>query len=336
MAVLDAHRGTIRRALSLLAGSRSAAHEPDPRRDGPRIVVIGNCQARGVARALSVLAPSARVELVAMGRLGKDWRTVQAFADGLQACDHVFSQPIPAGYFPDGGSEELVGLLPQARIFPAIVFAAFHPDLVYVGDLGAAGSRLVPSPLHTYHSAMVLFGHLRGLEPARIAALFREEVFAALGYLDVWPVAADDLAAAGRSVGFDLAPEFLRWSRRGAFMHAINHPKLFVLADIAARLAREVGLTPAEVAVEAYLGDDLLDDAIWPIYPPIAAIYGLPGSYLFKRRGKAGEPPSLLGLEGFVAESLAIYRDTGPDQLRSHRTDHWDGQPEIRALFDAA
>lgn len=334
MTFFEAGRRAMREGLARLGrGTEPAA----PGRDGPRIAVIGNCQARGIARSLDILAPTARVDLIPMGRLGKDQRSLKAFADRLREHDHVFSQPFPAGFFPDGGTEELAGLLPRLRLFPAVVFPAFHPDLVYVGDLASmADSRLVPSPLHTYHSAIALFGHLRGLSPERIVALFREEVFSTLGYLITWPLAADDLVASSRAIGFDLALELTRWSRRGAFMHSINHPKLFVLADIAARLLREAGIVPACVPVEAYLVDDLLDDAIWPIYPPVAELYGLRGSYVFKRRGKPGAAPSILDLEGFVAESLAIYRKTPRERLTCHRVEHWAGVPEVRALFGAA
>nr|WP_183503527.1 WcbI family polysaccharide biosynthesis putative acetyltransferase [Methylobacterium brachythecii] len=308
-----------------------------PYRGGPRIAVIGNCQARGVARSLEVLLPEAAVTLVPTGQISRRARTLRAFADGLARYDHVFSQPIAAGHFPDGGLAELLSLLPRARLFPPIVFAAFHPDMVYVGDLSAGGAAgLVPSPLHTYHSAITLFGYLRGLSEERILRLFRDDVLARLGFLDGWDLAADDLVETSRSIGFDLAPDLLRWSRRGAFMHGINHPKLFVMADIALRLATEAGLDPAPLPVEAYLADDLLGEVIWPVYPAVAEAYGLKGSYVFKRRAMPKAPPSVLDLAGLVRESLALYRTMPRARLTCQRTEHWSRSPETCALFDAA
>lgn len=316
---------------------RRAGTTPAIERNGPRIAVIGNCQARVVAQAMRVLAPRAAVTLVPMGRLGKDHATLADLARSLDRYDHVFSQNFGRGFFRDGGAEELAAALPRARLFPAIVFPAFHPDAIYVGDLGTmASARLVPSPLHTYHSAIVLFGFLRGLDAARIVGLFRQEVFARLGYLDLWAPAAEDLLASSRAVGFDLAADLVRWSRAGIFMHTINHPKLFVLGDIAARLLREARLAPLPLPIESYVADELLDDVIWPIYEPVADLYGVAGSYLFKRRSKRGEPPALLDLETFVAESLALYARLPAERLRSHRTEHWAGNPAIAALFDAA
>nr|WP_232630700.1 WcbI family polysaccharide biosynthesis putative acetyltransferase [Methylobacterium sp. Leaf118] len=301
---------------------------------GPRIAVIGNCQARGVAEALRILAPGARVRLIPMAELGRRDRSLDAFAAGLAACDHVFSQPFPTGFFPDGGAEQLLARLPRARLFPAIVFTAFHPDAVYVGDLGSlARTRLVPSPLGTYHSAIALYGYLRGLSAAATLALYREEVFARLGYLTAWDEAAADLIGSSRAIGFDLSAELLRWSRTGLFMHNINHPRLAVLGDLAARLLREAGIAARAVAVEAYAPDSLLDDPIWPVYPAVATLYGVPGSTVFKRRQRGAAPPATLGLDTFVQESFALYRRQRRETLTCHRVTHWGNVPEIREMF---
>lgn len=298
--------------------------------------MIGNCQAKGVAEALRILLPGARVRLIPMSTLGRRAGGLDAFAATLGDCDHVFCQPFPAGFFPEGGSEALRARLPRMRLFPAIVFTAFHPDAVYVGDLASvARVRLVPSPLGTYHSAITLFGFLQGLPRERIVGLFREEVFSRLGYLDAWELAAADLIASSRAIGFDLSGELLRWSRGGLFMHNINHPRLSVLGDIAARLLREAGLAPRSVAVEAYAPDALLDDPIWPVYPPVATLYGVAGSTVFKRRQRRGAAPETLSLNAFVAESLAIYRDQPRESLTCHRVEHWRGLPDVRALFES-
>lgn len=335
MSVLQTGRQALRGALARLpwrAAARDVSH-----RGGPRIAVIGNCQARGVARSLEVLLPESAVTLVPTGQLARRARTMRDFAEGLAGYDHVFSQPIAEGHFPDGGSAELLELLPRARLFPPIVFAAFHPDMVYVGDLSAGGgSGLVPSPLHTYHSAITLFGYLRGLSEERILRLFRDDVLARLGFLDGWDLAAEDLVRTSRAIGLDLGPELMRWSRRGAFMHGINHPKLFVMADIAQRLATEAGLGPAPLTVEAYLSDDLLGEVIWPVYPAVAEAYGVKGSYVFKRRAAPKSAPSVLDLAGLVRESLALYRTTPRARLTCYRTEHWSRSPEACALFDAA
>ena len=68
----------------------------------------------------------------------------------------------------------------------------------------------------------------------------------------------------------------------------------------------------------------------------MATLYGVAGSTVFKRRQRRDAPPETLGLDAFVAESLAIYRMQPRETLTCHRVEHWAGSPEIRSLFDAA
>lgn len=287
---------SLRRLLPRRARSEAAG-------SGPRVAVVGDEQARGVAEAMRILAPGIGVRFIQPSDLGRS---------ALAGFDHVFAQP-------------RLAQAPRARPFPRIVFTAFHPDAVRVEG--------VPSPLGADHSAIALFGHRRGLGAEAIVRLFREEVFSRLGYLDAWNGAAAALIASGRAVGFDFADDLPRWARRGLFMHAIDRPRLFVLADIAARLLREVGLPLRSVPVEAYGPDPLVEGPVWPVYPALATLYGVPGSTAFKRGQRRGEPPTVLDLDAFVAESLALYRTRRPEALRCPRLVEWEASSDIRALF---
>jgi hypothetical protein len=216
------------------------------------------------------------------------------------------------------------------------VFSAFHPDMVYVGQASnLAALKLTPSPTGQYHSAIALTAHRLGLDPKRTASLFREDVFARLGYLDHWDPAVRELVGSAAALGFGLEREVTRWARRGAFMHLMNHPKAHVIGDIARRLLQESGLTPEPVEVEDYLGDELVEDVIWPIYPPVAEHFGLTGSYLFKTKARGDDFPTLYDLPGFIAASFAIYDATPPGDLACPRVEAWLSAPDIVALFRA-
>ena len=52
---------------------------PGPVRRGPQIAVLGNCQARGVAQAVEVLVPQARVTLLPLVRLRRDYAGTEYF-----------------------------------------------------------------------------------------------------------------------------------------------------------------------------------------------------------------------------------------------------------------
>ena len=305
-----------------------------PSRDGPSIAVLGNCQARGLAQAMRLLAPKSPVRYLAMGSLKRDHGHIDGLIRVLEAHDHVFSQVFPTGLIPGGDVATVRAREPRLKLFPAIVFSAFHPDMVYAGQASdLAALKLAPSPMGQYHSAIALCAHRLGLDADRTRSLFREDVFARLGYLDHWEPAVRELVGSAAGTGFGLERELTLWARRGAFMHVMNHPKAFVVGDIARRLLAESGFSPEPVAIEDYLGDELAQDVIWPIYPPIAEHFGLTGSYLFKMKPRGDVFPRLYDLAGFIAASFSIYDGMPAADLACQRVEAWLAAPEIVELF---
>lgn len=305
-----------------------------PERTGPRIAVIGNCQAEGIAQSLRLLLPSARVDLLSVAGLARNHETLDRLKDHLAGFDHVFSQFFPDGFVAGGNIHALAVGDTRYRLFPTILFPGFHPDMVHVGDVTAlSAARLVASPLGPYHSAIALCAYLEGLDVGAATDLFTDAVFARLGYYEAWDDAAAYLLGSARDIGFPLERDIAAWARRGCFMHVLNHPKLFVLGDLARRLAAEAGLSPLDIRVEDYLADDLAADAIWPLYPEIAARYGLQGAQLFKGKGRPGAVPVLYDLHGFVARSFAIYARHPAEALACGRVEAWRRNEKVLALF---
>ncbi|MCJ2083255.1 WcbI family polysaccharide biosynthesis putative acetyltransferase [Methylobacterium sp. J-090] len=296
--------------------------------------MLGNCQADGIARVLSLLLPDARVTLVPLAGLGRDHATLARLRDHLTPFDHVFSQFFPEGFVAGGNVHALARNDPRIRLYPTILFPAFHPDMVHVGDVGAlSATRLVHSPMGPYHSAIALCAYLEGRTVNETLALFRDDVFAHLGYYDAWSEASAYLLGSARDIAFPLDAELARWARRGCFMHVLNHPKVFVLADLARRLAREAGLAPLDLAAEDYLADDLVADAVWPLYPEIARRYGLAGTTHFKPKERGGASTILLDRKAFVAGSFAAYARHPMEALVCPRVAAWRGAPAVRAMF---
>lgn len=296
--------------------------------------MIGNCQALGVAQTLRLLGRPGELTYITMASLRKRYGTVEGLARHLRGFDLVYSQYFPPGFLADGDLVVLRERMPGITVFPTIVFPAFHPDMIYVGDISQlARVRLVPSPMGQYHSALALYGFRAGFSQARTVALFDEAVYRRVGYLDLWAAAERELLQSGRDWGFPLDREFLRWSRRGSFMHVFNHPKLFVLADLGRRLLEGSGVPQAEMEVEDYLGDDLVLDVIWPIYRPIAELYGLPGSSVFKMKNRQGDLGTMYDLPEFVAASHAVYAAQPPGHLTNGRVEAWLQDPETSAFL---
>jgi len=295
--------------------------------------VLGNCQAEGIGRALSLILPEARVTVLPLATLRREQGSLATLKRSLAPFDHVFSQFFPEGFLEGGNVHALAEGDARLRLFPTILFPAFHPDMVHVGDIGAlSAARLVHSPMGPYHSAIALCAYREGRTVEETLGLFRDEVFARLGYYDAWNDASAYLLGSARDIGFPLEAELARWSRRGCFMHVLNHPRLFVLGDLAQRLARETGLSPVEVAVEDYLVDGLAADAVWPLYPEIARRYGLVGGTRFKPKERNGAV-ALLDLPAFVAGSFETYARLPASSLSCSRVAAWRDDPEVRMLF---
>ena len=212
---------------------------------------------------------------------------------------------------------------------PTIVFPAFHPDIVYIAHTG----RNFGSPMGDYHSALIVYGFARGFSVDEIVSLFRAEVFAKVGYLDGWFGARDGLLAMSRGHGLDLDRLFAGWMRRGCFMHTINHPKLFVMEDLAREALLRAGL-PARPARCEDLLPDPLSGSVWPVYPEIAARYGVPGGTTFKPPLGGStflvDAARCLELRAMVEGSLAHYAHTPKIAQYCARVQGWLDKRDVR------
>jgi len=241
------HHHLIAPRLAKLVGGRQD-------QSGPRIAVVGNCQSYGVAYAMKLLDPTARVDH--FSAIGKSFTTVELFAKTMETYDHVFSHEFPPGHLRKGGVEDLRRRFSRLTIFPAVTFAAFQPDLVYLLD-ATRGQNPLNGPLRPYHSALAVFAYRIGLSLEQANALFNRNVYETVGYFDVWNSAAQEFLTYANNFGLDLSTEFTNWSRRGVFMYSIVHPKPYVLADLARRLFVKAGLAIRNQNLDDYAIDDL-------------------------------------------------------------------------------
>jgi len=293
------------------------------RNTGPRIAVVGNCQSFGVAYAMKVLDPTATVDHFSV--IGRSRANMNLFARTVATYDYVFSHDFLEGHVNGGDSDELRRRVPRTVMFPAIGFAAFHPDLIYIHDLSKLHG-FVFGPIGPYHSAVGLFAYRKGLSLEEAGALFNENVFQALGYFDVWNEAARELVDnAKEKYGVDLAADLVNWSRRGVFMYSTVHPMSFVLFDLARRLWEKVGLKPRPVNFNYYDIHDLSRAEIFPVYPPIAKMLGVQGGYLFKlgNHHLAHTVGDFLTLPQFLAACYKIYAAHDAVKLGNARVDAW-------------
>ena len=271
--------------------------------------MLGTCQGAAVAQALPLLLPRSEVVYYTLRGITKRFPRVSDLLRDFDSYDVVFANQF-ATAFRDGGDFEALRGHSRVVQIPNLVFSAFHPDVVYVGDVQEMDGRgLVRSATGPYNSALTLFGFLEGLSVDATARLFTPDVFRRLGYLDQWDDSAATLLSLGCDASYDLSESLVRWARRGAFMHTINHPKMYVTSDLARGLLAKAGIPFADCDLDSYLVDDFVHQGTWPIYEPIAELFGVKGSYVFLKRGpKPGGPPVTIDLRAFIAGSFASYR----------------------------
>jgi hypothetical protein len=194
---------------------------------------------------------------------------------------------------------------------PSIYFPGFHPDVVYPGPDGERPEL----PMGNANSAILLAAWREGLGVEQAIGLFRDEVYGALGYYEMFALAKDGLVKECARAGFDVNPLMGCWLEQEAFVYLPLHPKIHVLRDIAMtqlRLAQLHDGTPSPQAVE----DELSRNLIWPVYPEIARKLGMDGDYIFHPKNMRGVPRAHLepmGLETFVERTYSCFRQTPPN-----------------------
>jgi hypothetical protein len=139
--------------------------------------------------------------------------------------------------------------------------------------------------------------------------LFNAYFFHKNGFFERYDRDLRFLLKLGEEAGYDLKSSHLAWRKRGVFMHAHNHPKIFVLYTIAelalakAGLRRDSNATPPD-----QVEDQLADGPQWPVYPLLANGLGLPsGEYRFASKASANGTRRCLSLSDFLSESYEIY-----------------------------
>ena len=283
-----------------------------------KILLLGNCQARGLARLMRAMigdAETTAIELLpaAVKRIeSRDPELVKLITES----DLIFVHH--DGVTPQILEKSYSAHFSKVRLIPKISFAAFHPDMDYVED--SHGCHIL-GPLGAYHSSIAFFCWKHKLTKTETLKLFCEKTYKTLGYFDYWALAKKVLLTEGEFTGISLERLVQKWEQRGSWMYSLNHPKLFALVDIAKALLEREGIEILP-GVEEFVDDEMSTENVWPIYPEIAKKLGLDGHYLFKRATPSvlrDMPVPMMTLEQFIDESFKAYSKYSRDELTCHR-----------------
>lgn len=265
-----------------------------------RIAVIGNCQAHGLATCIGAMSSDADVSNHWFHTfLGKD-PDINVFArdyDDVLLLTGLAEQM--------GANDETLKKLTPVPVFN---FTAFHPDAIGARYNG----KTIISPIGEVNSSIALHAWRSGMTVEQALSLFDRRVFEKLGFFSMWEQAKAELQALNKDTEFDVVRHLGKWMKHGCFAYLPNHPRIFVLADIARYLVAKIGMATKTSVPEYFVHDSLSQSTIWPVYPEIADRLGVPGDYGFKASiwGCADDiKGKVLSLEEYVSMSFQVYED---------------------------
>lgn len=183
---------------------------------------------------------------------------------------------------------------------PSIVFPAFHPDMIYIRKSGGLVNRYVGD----YQSYIAFHAWSHGLNVDQTVGLYCDDVFESLGYYDFYKNSKRFLIKKGADLEFPLVDLVYKWMSRGDFMYSINHPKKFVLEDVAVRIMKKLNI-PYLLGISSHVSDSLASGLVWSVYPEVAKRFGFASNYAFRINGK------VYGLKDFLELSFKNFDSYG-------------------------
>lgn len=265
-----------------------------------RIVITANCLRYDIAAQLAKWLPGARI---VTGTLPDPENTT--------ATNHLRVLLADADlWLTMGSAEESLQILdgmstkkPAVCRFPAIGFAAFHPDVCF-----AVNAETGKATRQVFNSAIAVWAYRQSFSAKDAAAWFTAHNFKALGYFNAWDSSVTFLrdAFAASDLAEDFASFFYAVKRQGCFMQTFNHPKPLAIASLCRLICQRTGLqTTHQQCVEE--GSSPASRLIWPVYPEIAQNLGLAsGSFDWLMNGER-----LSGVDAYLVRTFADYQKQG-------------------------
>ncbi|WP_137178668.1 WcbI family polysaccharide biosynthesis putative acetyltransferase [Roseomonas sp. AR75] len=265
-----------------------------------RIGVVGNCQAAGFSACISRLRPDDEICTVSLNDL-KPFADFSAQMTELAGCDLVLTQFIDSAEWGALRTAELQRSIRRLVRFPAIVFAGFHPDCVYLTDAGGSEIRGATGP---YHSAIAVACFLEGISVQRALKLYNALTYGSLGYFADYDREVLRLEREFSTGGYDARAAIQ--ASPPVFMHTLNHPRIELLFALAEQVVVRVGLQP----LKATLPPDTLSNALrWAVHPEISRQIGKGPPCNFALGGQE------FSLETMLSTAYSAYERTPPDHV---------------------
>jgi hypothetical protein len=242
------------------------------------VLIYANCQAHQIVMGLSLMLLG-KVQLASIdinSPEAKEQLEKLASGNAGSRIDFVLTNHNVDDLLPFFDRQKIIA-------FPTIHFGGFHPDVSYFASTDTPSKPLFFKQNPTI-SALALWGHLRGLPVEKTLALYREDVFEALGYMDYFDVCCQAALDNYAQHQFDTALIERFIASRDVFMYGPLHPKLAVTLNLCQGICERLDVAPtySPDELDGMLPDPLQNEYAWGCFPPLAARLGVEGSWLIR------------------------------------------------------
>lgn len=265
-----------------------------------RILVTGNCQIGVYKSILSCFLPEADFSLLHNSKFERG----EADLTGIDCSVHIGQSPSTIQKIQEQAS------VAKAVSVPNFFFSGYHPDAGQV--LSTETHALVESPIGAVHSIIAFAGFMCKFSIESTISMYKEEVYYSLGYMDQYDLSKEILLSNFRDVSLNIDSLFIKWARRGCFMHTYNHPHISCLHDISILICKNHFQDLRFLDFPYYIQDELAMNLIFPCYTEIAERRSCKGSYVFKIAGKN----KTIHLEDYVAKCFKEYDRVGRESMK--------------------
>ena len=238
-----------------------------------RIMVIANCQAPVLARAMELLNPDiAATSLVihqAKREKAAEYRQAMATSDAVLhfSVSPKFVLPELAETRSSGGRD--------GRLYSItnLYFSGLHPDFCTVGKL----HHRVRGPFGEYHSRLIIGGYRLGLSVEDTTAMIADaDLQEQLGYRADFDQSADELIRRDEGLDIRFSEAMVPLLTAKALpMFTFNHPAPWMMMEFAHYILTKIGL-PSERVPREVLPGWLRGNTILPVFASVAGWHGLP------------------------------------------------------------
>jgi len=233
-----------------------------------KIVVMSNCQAPEIARALASIADVSAYGFEVFR--AKASKNPSHYYEMMETADILLLGQTTENWAPFDTASMKERYGSKVLTYTPVHFNGVHPDITYVGNYG----QRVLSATGDYHSRIALSSFLSGLEVGPAAENFASLDFSRFGFERIYRDSETEYRRRDESVDVKMADWFLDEIKRRPLLYTFNHPNSDFIQKIAAKVCQLSDII-FELTSLVQLPTQLSSSVIWPIHKSWSNLIGL-------------------------------------------------------------